>query len=220
MRDFYRTNKMYDLVSLAFFITIILLELFVGKIGLLNVMYVAAGVLGVYTWFFRDNLGLLIICVSLGINASMGNLVDRLILIFTLFIIFIRLVKANKKNEQALMRATKFVVSKWYNMVSILCLFVVIVTNSYVFLNKDEYSMLSILWSFLPLLVYTSLIINDLFLVKLALTLTLAVNGYIHCMMFTVDGVWYGLVETFMIGFILFSAIRKVNIMLTSFVMR
>lgn len=207
MRAMMSKLNIREILSLAFLLTIIFLEAFYGKNDLLDIMYIACGIIGLYIWFYKENYGWLIICVALGISACKGSYADKLVLLITLFIIFIKTIKAGKKNEQALSKTTIFKEAKWYIRVIIISLFIIIICNSYLLISDDKYSMLSLMWAFCPLFLYVCMMIKDFKMVKLALSIMISINAYINYKLFAVSNVWFGLAEIFMIGFIIVTAV-------------
>lgn len=204
-------EKMSEVLSMVFLLTIIVMETFIGKNSILDVMYTACGITGLAMWFKKDNLGLIMISISLSISAYMGNVVDELLLIINIIILFIRMFKASRKNEKALMETTNFKEAKWYVRLLVVNLYVVFICNSYLRNTDGKYTLLSLIWAYSPLVLYTFLLLRDLVMVEISFSIMALLNIYINYMMYKVNGLWFGIVEMVMISFIVYSAAKSIG---------
>ncbi len=204
-------EKMREVISMVFLLTIIVMEAFIGKNSILDVMYTACGIAGLAMWFQKDNLGLIMISISLSISAYMGSAVDEILLILNIIILFIRMFKASRKNEKALMETTNFKEAKWYVRLLVVNLYVVFICNSYLKNTDGKYTLLSLIWAYSPLVLYTFLLLKDLVMVEISFSIMALLNIYINYMMYKVNGLWFGIVEMIMISFIIYSAAKSID---------
>jgi hypothetical protein len=194
-------------LSTAFILAIIVMEILLGGVGIYDVSYLVIGIAGMCIWYFKDNIGLMLIGLTEVISTLQGNTFSLYYLILIIIVLFVRVLSARKVNEDTLSRTTVFKESKWWSRLSVVCLFIICIC--YGKLNDDSYSLLSYVWAFTPTFVLVGMIMCDAWLTNMFVGILLIVNVYLNYMIYSLDSNWYGIVMMLMIAYMIANAYKR-----------